>query len=140
MRLVVDTGMHAKHWSREQAIDYMRDTTGNAEADVVAEIERYVVWPGQACAYKMGMRSILSMRDARSAELGGRFDIKAFHAAVLENGALPLDIFERNMASGLPRKPRHRQDQPRHRNGARAGDQPRPRPGRSGLPRRNTGR
>jgi len=98
VRLVVDTGMHAKRWSREQAISYMRDTTGNAEGDVVAEIERYVVWPGQACAYKIGMKSMIAMRDRARAELGSRFDIRAFHAAVLENGALPLDIFERNMA------------------------------------------
>jgi uncharacterized protein (DUF885 family) len=114
VRLVVDTGMHAKHWSREQAITYMRDTTGNAESDVVAEIERYVVWPGQACAYKMGMRSILAERGQAQAQLGSRFNIKAFHAAVLENGALPLDIFERNMTAwiaaqkgGAPAQPAH---------------------------------
>jgi uncharacterized protein (DUF885 family) len=89
--------MHAKRWSREQAIQYMRDTTGNSEGDVTAEIERYVVWPGQACAYKLGMRSIMAMRDKAQAELGSRFDIKAFHAAVLENGGLPLNIFETNM-------------------------------------------
>jgi uncharacterized protein (DUF885 family) len=97
VRLVVDTGMHAKRWSREAAIAYMRDTTGNAESDVVAEIERYVVWPGQACAYKMGMRSILAMREKARAELGSRFNIKAFHAAVLENGGLPLNLFEANI-------------------------------------------
>jgi uncharacterized protein (DUF885 family) len=97
VRLVVDTGMHAKRWSREQAITYMRDTTGNSEGDVTAEIERYVVWPGQACAYKLGMRSIMAMRDKARSELGSRFDIKTFHAAVLENGGLPLNIFETNM-------------------------------------------
>jgi uncharacterized protein (DUF885 family) len=97
VRLVFDTGMHAKRWPREQAIAYMRDTTGNSEGDVIAEIERYVVWPGQACAYKLGMRSIMAVRDRARAELGNRFDIKAFHAAVLENGGLPLDLFEANM-------------------------------------------
>jgi uncharacterized protein (DUF885 family) len=101
VRLVVDTGMHAKHWSREEAIKYMRDTTGDGEGDVVAEIERYVVWPGQACSYKMGMRSIMAMRTKAQEALGERFDIRAFHAAVLENGALPLDIFERNMANWI---------------------------------------
>jgi uncharacterized protein (DUF885 family) len=101
VRLVVDTGMHAKRWSREQAIQYMRDATGNSEGDVVAEIERYVVWPGQACAYKLGMRSIMTMRGKAQAELGSRFDIKAFHAAVLENGGLPLNIFEQNMNSWI---------------------------------------
>jgi uncharacterized protein (DUF885 family) len=101
VRLVVDTGIHAKRWSREQAIQYMRDNTGNMESDVIAEIERYVVWPGQACAYKMGMRSILAMREKAQAELGDRFDIKAFHAAVLENGGLPLNLFEANIANWI---------------------------------------
>jgi uncharacterized protein (DUF885 family) len=75
----------------------MHDTVGNALSDATAEVERYVVWPGQACAYKLGMRSIMTMRDKAKAELGARFDIRAFHAAVLENGGLPLDIFEANM-------------------------------------------
>jgi uncharacterized protein (DUF885 family) len=96
-RLVVDTGMHAKHWSREQAIDYMMKTTGMAESDVTAEIERYVVWPGQACAYKIGMKTILDMRAKAKAELGDKFDLKAFHAAVLLNGGMPLDVFENSI-------------------------------------------
>lgn len=94
VRLVVDTGMHAKHWSREQAIDYMMKTTGMGEKDVTAEIERYVVWPGQACAYKIGMKTILDMRAKAQAELGDKFDLKQFHAAVLLNGGMPLDVFQ----------------------------------------------
>src|SRR6185503_451226 len=91
------TGMHAKHWSREQAIDYMQKTTGMANTDVTAEIERYVVWPGQACAYKIGMKTILELRERARARLGSRFDLKRFHALVLENGAMPLWLLERNV-------------------------------------------
>ncbi|MBV9991845.1 MAG: DUF885 domain-containing protein [Alphaproteobacteria bacterium] len=97
-RLVVDTGMHAKRWSREQAIDYMRKTTGMASSDVTAEIERYVVWPGQACAYKIGMKTILELREEAKAKLGPKFDLKAFHAVVLENGAMPLAILKAQVA------------------------------------------
>jgi uncharacterized protein (DUF885 family) len=95
VRLVVDTGMHAKRWSREQAIQYMLDNTGMAETDVVAEIERYLVNPGQALAYKVGMLKILELRERAKAALGDRFDIRAFHNQVLTNGAMPLAILER---------------------------------------------
>lgn len=96
-RLVVDTGMHAKHWSREQAIQYMQSMTGMANSDVTAEIERYVVWPGQACAYKIGMKTILELREKAQAQLGPKFDLRAFHALVLENGAMPLWMLQRNV-------------------------------------------
>ena len=95
VRLVVDTGMHHKRWSREQAIDYMRSTTGMTETDVTAEIERYIVWPGQACAYMVGKLKILELRDRAQAALGARYDEKAFHDVVLKNGAVPLAILER---------------------------------------------
>jgi uncharacterized protein (DUF885 family) len=95
VRLVVDTGMHAKRWTREQAIQYMLDNTGMAETDVVAEIERYLVNPGQALAYKVGMLKILELRERAKAALGDRFDIRAFHNQVLTNGAMPLAILER---------------------------------------------
>ena len=95
VRLVVDTGMHAKRWSREQAIQYMLDNTGMAETDVVAEIERYLVNPGQALAYKVGMLKILELRERAKAALGDRFDIRAFHNQVLTNGAMPLALLER---------------------------------------------
>jgi uncharacterized protein (DUF885 family) len=94
VRLVVDTGIHAKRWERERAIEYMIANTGMAASDVVAEIERYFVMPGQALAYKVGMTKILELRDRAQAELGERFDMRAFHNVVLTNGALPLDILE----------------------------------------------
>jgi uncharacterized protein (DUF885 family) len=97
VRLVVDTGMHAQHWSREQAIQYMQTTTGMAPSDVTAEVERYVVWPGQACAYKIGMKTILGLREQAKSELGPKFDIKQFHAVVLENGAMPLWLLQKNV-------------------------------------------
>ena len=94
-RLVVDTGMHYKHWTREQAIASMVDATGMEVTDVTAEIERYAVMPGQACAYKIGMMKILELRDRAKAALGPKFDLKAFHTVVLENGPLPLTILEK---------------------------------------------
>jgi uncharacterized protein (DUF885 family) len=94
VRLVVDTGIHYKRWSREQAIEYMIDNTGMAESDVVAEIERYFVMPAQALAYKVGMAKMLQLRDLARNELGEDFDIREFHNVVLTNGSVPLDILE----------------------------------------------
>jgi len=94
VRLVVDTGIHSKRWTREQAIDYMIKNTGMAESDVISEIERYIVMPGQACAYKVGMMKILELRAKAKAALGDNFDIKDFHRVVLSNGAVPLDVLE----------------------------------------------
>ena len=94
VRLVVDTGIHYKHWSREKAIDYMIVNTGMAESDVVAEIERYFVMPAQALAYKVGMTKILELRDLAKNELGDQFDIREFHNVLLTNGSVPLGILE----------------------------------------------
>jgi uncharacterized protein (DUF885 family) len=94
VRLVVDVGIHHKHWTREQAIDYMIEKTGMPEGDVVGEIERYIVWPGQACAYKVGQLKILQLRDYARKELGDKFNIKEFHNVVLMNGSMPLSILE----------------------------------------------
>ncbi len=94
VRLVVDTGMHAKRWSREEAIAYMREKTGMTEDEVVREIERYVVWPAQATAYKTGQLSILAARARAEAALGDRFDLKQFHDTVLGSGAMPLGILD----------------------------------------------
>jgi uncharacterized protein (DUF885 family) len=94
VRLVVDTGIHYKRWSREQAIEYMINNTGMAESDVVAEIERYFVMPAQALAYKVGMAKMLQLRDLARNELGEDFDIREFHNVVLTNGSVPLDILE----------------------------------------------
>jgi uncharacterized protein (DUF885 family) len=95
VRLVVDTGIHHKRWTREEAIEYMLANTGMAESDVVSEIERYIVLPGQATAYKVGMMKILELREKAMNELGDRFDLRDFHDVVLKNGAVPLDILER---------------------------------------------
>jgi uncharacterized protein (DUF885 family) len=94
-RLVVDTGIHAMGWTREQAIAYMVDTTGIAESEVTSEVERYMGQPGQACAYKVGELKILELRDKAKAALGERFKLKDFHTVVLENGALPLTLLEK---------------------------------------------
>ncbi len=95
VRLVVDTGIHKKRWTREEAIEYMIANTGMAESDVTSEIERYIVMPGQATAYKVGMLKILDLRQRARDQLGDRFDIRDFHDAILKNGAVPLDILDR---------------------------------------------
>ena len=95
VRLVVDSGIHYKHWTREQEIDYMMDNTGMAQSDVTAEIERYFVDPGQALAYKVGMLKILELREKAKAELGPKFSLAQFHNQVLSNGALPLELLQR---------------------------------------------
>lgn len=93
-RLVVDTGIHAKKWSREQAIQYLVDNTPNPEGDAVKAIERYIVMPGQATAYMVGMIKLLELRELAKSELGEHFDIREFHNVVLKNGAVPLDVLE----------------------------------------------
>ena len=94
VRLVVDTGMHAKHWSREQAIDYLIEKTGFDAGEATREIERYVVWPGQATAYKVGQMTILRLRAEAEKALGPRFDLRDFHEVVLLNGSMPLAVLE----------------------------------------------
>lgn len=95
VRLVVDSGMHHRRWSREQAIAYMRDSAGEPEGSAVREIERYVVWPGQACAYKVGELTIDRLRRESEQRLGARFDIKGFHDVLLLTGSVPLSVLER---------------------------------------------
>tara|TARA_B100000029_G_scaffold516742_1_gene633547 strand:+ start:15418 stop:17154 length:1737 start_codon:yes stop_codon:yes gene_type:complete len=94
VRLVVDTGIHYKRWTREEAMDYMKKMTGMSDTEVRAEIERYIVWPGQACSYKMGMIKILELREKAKTELGDDFDIRDFHDIILNNGSPPLFILE----------------------------------------------
>lgn len=96
-RLVVDTGLHAKGWSREKAIDYMVGVTGDQPSSIATEVERYIVWPGQACAYMVGRQTINRLRDKARAELGGKFDIRAFHDRILLDGPVPLSVLETNM-------------------------------------------
>ena len=94
VRLVVDTGIHSMGWSREKAIQYFKENSGQPEQNVVVEVDRYIVWPGQALGYKIGQLRIQELRHAAEKELGERFDIRAFHNTVLGEGALPLDVLE----------------------------------------------
>lgn len=96
-RLVVDSGLHAKGWSREKAIDYMVSVTGNTPSSIATEVERYIVWPGQACAYMVGRQTINRARDKAKAALGARFDVRAFHDRILLDGAAPLSVLEANV-------------------------------------------
>jgi uncharacterized protein (DUF885 family) len=93
-RLVVDTGIHALGWKRQQAIDWMTERTGIARSDVTAEVDRYFVWPGQALGYKIGQLKIIALRDKAKQALGDKFDIRRFHMVVLDHGALPLPVLE----------------------------------------------
>ena len=93
-RLVVDTGIHAKKWTRAEAVAYMMDNTANAEGDIRYEVDRYIVWPGQATAYKIGMIKIDQLRQNAVNELGDDFDIREFHSVILANGSVPLMILE----------------------------------------------
>ena len=92
MRLVVDTGLHSQGWSRERAIQYMLDNSSMAESDVTAEVERYIVWPGQALGYKLGQLHITELRAKAQAALGPKFDVREFHSQVLRDGAVPMDV------------------------------------------------
>ena len=93
-RLVVDTGIHHKKWTREKAMDYMKKTTGMSDTEVRVEIERYIVWPAQATSYKMGMIKILELRERAKNALGGKFDLRDFHSVVLDHGIVPLFVLE----------------------------------------------
>jgi uncharacterized protein (DUF885 family) len=104
VRLVVDTGLHSKRWTRERAIAYMMEKTGMPESEVATEIERYLVDPAQALAYKVGMIKILELRERAKVKLGDRFDIREFHATVLQNGALPLAVLERVVDESIAEK------------------------------------
>ena len=97
VRLVVDTGMHSMGWTRQQAIDFFRENTGKTDQDIAVEVDRYIVWPGQALAYKIGQMEIRELRTEAEKKLGARFDVRKFHDAVLENGAVPLNVLEAHM-------------------------------------------
>jgi uncharacterized protein (DUF885 family) len=97
IRLVVDTGLHAKKWTRQQVVDYFHDHSAQDEVEVQNETDRYIVWPGQALGYKIGSLKITELRERARKELGDRFDIRAFHDEVLGAGALPLDVLEKRI-------------------------------------------
>ncbi|MEC7433408.1 MAG: DUF885 domain-containing protein, partial [Pseudomonadota bacterium] len=94
VRLVVDTGMHAKGWTRQQAIDYMMANTGLTEQNVVSEVDRYITYPGQATSYKLGELKIKELRRRAEQALGDKFDLREFHVVVLEGGSLPLSVLD----------------------------------------------
>jgi len=97
VRLVVDTGVHSKHWSRDQMLDFFRQHTAMDEQNIVTEVDRYIAWPGQALAYKLGQMKIIELRERARQRLGERFDIRTFHDAVLAEGPVPLDVLEKHM-------------------------------------------
>jgi uncharacterized protein (DUF885 family) len=97
IRLVVDTGVHSQHWTRQQMVDYFREHSAIDETNIQAEVDRYIAWPAQALGYKMGQLKILELRDKAKAALGPKFDIKTFHDEVLDSGALPLDVLEQRV-------------------------------------------
>lgn len=104
IRLVLDTGIHAMGWTRQQAIDYFRDNSAKAEHDITVEVDRYIAWPGQALAYKLGELKIKELRGLAERELGANFDIRAFHDEVLGHGAVPLDVLESNIRAWIARQ------------------------------------
>jgi uncharacterized protein (DUF885 family) len=94
VRLVVDTGLHSKGWTRQQVLDYMFTNSSVSEPDAIAEAERYIAWPGQALAYKTGELKIQELRKRAQEQLGDKFDIREFHAEVLKDGSVPLDVLD----------------------------------------------
>lgn len=101
IRLVVDTGVHSKHWTRAQMIDFFHEHTAMDDQNITSEVDRYIAWPGQALSYKLGEMTILRLRARAQEKLKERFDIKAFHAAVLDGGALPLSVLEQKLSDWL---------------------------------------
>jgi len=104
VRLVVDTGMHTLGWSREQALQFFKDHTGKTDQDITVEVDRYIVWPGQALAYKIGQLKIRDLRTMAEQKQGPHFDVKGFHDAVLEAGALPLNVLEPRVRHWIDRQ------------------------------------
>lgn len=104
IRLVVDTGVHSRHWTRDQMVDYFRKYTAMDEPNIQTEVDRYIAWPGQALAYKVGQMTILRLRAKAQTELGSKFDIRAFHDELLGAGALPMDVLEERMNAWIVRQ------------------------------------
>ena len=101
IRLVVDTGVHSQHWTRQQMVDYFHDHSAIDETSIQAEVDRYIAWPSQALAYKIGQLKILELRDRAKKELGDKFDIRAFHDQVIDSGSLPLDVLDERITAWI---------------------------------------
>ncbi len=97
IRLVVDTGLHSMGWTRDQAIHFFRENAAKTDQDIIVEVDRYIVWPGQALGYKMGQLKIQELRTRAARQLGSRFDIRQFHDIVLGQGAVPMDLLEQQV-------------------------------------------
>ena len=104
IRLVVDTGLHSMDWTRDQAIDFFKANAAKTEQDIIVEIDRYIVWPGQALGYKMGQLKIRELRTSAERQLGARFDVRQFHDVVLGQGALPLDVLDRQVGAWVQKR------------------------------------
>jgi hypothetical protein len=94
IRLVVDTGVHSKHWTRQQMVDYFHDHSSVDETNIQSEVDRHIAWPGQALGYKMGQLKLIELRERSQKALGAKFDIRKFHDIVIDSGALPLDVLD----------------------------------------------
>ncbi len=103
-RLVVDSGVHAKRWTREQGIQYLIDNCGRTKGAATNEVERYAAWPGQACSYKIGHAVITAMREKAKTDLGAGFSLKGFHKAVLKGGSMPLSLLEKQVDAWSQRR------------------------------------
>jgi uncharacterized protein (DUF885 family) len=104
LRLVIDTGIHQKHWNREQAIALFKANTAKSDVEIESEVDRYIAWPGQALAYKLGQLKIRELRTLAEKQLGARFDVREFHDLVLGSGPIPLDVLEANVKEWLRTK------------------------------------
>lgn len=104
IRLVVDTGVHSKHWTRQQMVDFFHDHSAIDETNIQSEVDRYIAWPGQALAYKIGELKIKELRAKAKQKQGDKFDVREFHDIVLQNGAVPLDVLERVVNEWLESK------------------------------------
>jgi len=107
IRLVVDTGVHSQHWSRDQMVEYFHKYTAMDEPNIQTEVDRYICWPGQALAYKLGQLEILKLREEARQKLGAKFDIRAFHDAVIDNGPLPLDVLQLQVETWIAERATH---------------------------------